>query len=211
MIRANFSPQEMLDWARGFVGNVRDPGLASFFLPRLAAGLGFDEAALSRDAAGGKRGATAAATARKTGARRGPAEGTAQHDKEILDFVIRNTDYIPRLAQEGVHEEFTTGRAVAFWEILSRVPEGDLTQLLDEKQKQFYVPRSFLGPWPEETAEDFFVDLLRRVSRTRRKKRKEALLEHLRRADPGDIELKKSILAEIDAIDSLRRRADEQS
>ena len=208
MIRKDFSPQEMLDWARGFVGNLRDPGLSSFFLPRLASGLGFDEGALSRDATGGKRGATAAtAGARKPASRfRG---SKASRDTEILEFVIRNPDYIALLDSLGIRDFLSTERAIKFWEILAARPGDDVIRMLDEKQKSFYIPKFLAGPEQEEKTGEVFFDLSNLLTETRRKNEFQGLQNAMRqaKADGNDEEYKRLFAI----LNSLVRREDEQS
>jgi DNA primase len=208
MIRRDFSPQEMLDWARGFVGNLRDPGLASFFLPRLASGLGFDERAFRRDAGmSGRESRTAGET--KTPARRGPAGAKAQRDSEILEFIIRNPDYIALLADLGVAEVFSAQRAVVFWEILAAARGGEVINALDERQKSFFVSKAMLGALPDEEAEAVFLDLSALCAITRRKREIARLKDALRKARAdGDDAGYQSLTSE---LSSLLGRADEQS
>ncbi|MBF0481661.1 MAG: toprim domain-containing protein, partial [Desulfovibrionaceae bacterium] len=209
MVRDNFSPKEMLDWARGFAGNVRDPGLASFFLPRLASGLGFDAAALSRDASGkrGPVGTAGAADARKT-APRFRGSKTAR-DTEILEFVIRNPDYIALLDSLGIRDFLSTQRATQFWEILAARPGEDVIALLDAKQKSFYVPKFLAGPEQEDKVESVFLDLSNILAETRRKSEFEKMKDALRQAKAGgdDAEYKRLLAI----LNSLVRREDEQS
>ena len=44
-VRASFSPKEVMAWAKDFLAGLRDTDLRAFYLPRLAFGLGIDEAA----------------------------------------------------------------------------------------------------------------------------------------------------------------------
>jgi DNA primase len=213
MLREKFSPQEMLDWARGFLGTLRDPGLASFFAPKVASGLGFDEAALRP--AGSSRAARAAhASAGTTGgatrtARRAPSGARAQRDMEILEFVIRNPEYVPILADMGLGEVFSAQRAVLFWELLASARDEDVMGALDERQKSFYAPRVLLGPLPEDEAEAIFLDVSALCAETRRKRELERVKDAMRQAKAGgDNALLTRLTHE---LSSLLGRADEQS
>lgn len=79
------APRDMLDWTKGFLAQVEQPELLSYYITRLAGGLGLNEAEL-RDSLAERVKAHAAAPAKKPVAR-----GHASRDREIMTFAVKVT------------------------------------------------------------------------------------------------------------------------
>lgn len=163
----DFSPKEMLDWAAGFLRQLENPTLFSFYASRLAGGLGLSEGGL-REMALEKK----ASPSPVSGQQRRPGEVSMgreeRRDREILLFLARFPSAAGRLKEMGVDEIFSTPWARTFWEKICAHGES-LLEHLDEKEKSFWV-RHRLEPDSGETeaAEFAAVCELVRKERTRR-------------------------------------------
>ena len=151
-LSAHQSPKDMLQWATGFMSRLGRLDWRSYYLPKLAAGLGLSEAELRR-ALGGKDGAEAA-----------PAAGRleqckpSQRDKNLLAFAVRFPEYHGQLQELGLGEALATDRGRIFWNKIFGADPHEVLVRLDQGEKQFYVqcqmrtdvtPDDGRGEWDE--------------------------------------------------------------
>lgn len=108
------SPKEVLQWARGFVRQLGDHDLQSYYLPKLPAGLGLSEAQWRQvlPDPGGSGDGEGSGT-------RLEACKPAQLDRDILSFAVRFPEYHAMLAELGLNEALATDRGRAFWKRFS--------------------------------------------------------------------------------------------
>ncbi len=132
-LSAHQSPKDMLQWATGFMTRLGRLDWRSYYLPKLAAGLGLSEAELRR-ALGGKDNAEAV-----------PASGRleqckpSQLDKNLLAFAVRFPEYHGQLQELGLGEALATDRGRIFWNKIFGADPHEVLIRLDQGEKQFYV------------------------------------------------------------------------
>jgi len=132
-VSENMSPKEVLQWAKGFVGQLKTHELQSFYLPKLATGLGLSEAewrqVLHDPAAGASRPAQ----------ERLATSNPARRDRNLLAFAVRFPEYHQELRQLGLERALTTERGRKFWNTIFGADPHEVLIRLDQGEKQFYV------------------------------------------------------------------------
>ncbi|UTF50419.1 DNA primase [Desulfomicrobium sp. ZS1] len=132
-LSANQSPKDVLNWATGFMSRLKKLDWKSYYLPKLAAGLGLSETELRRTL--GEKGADAIASA--------PARleqcKPSQLDKNLLAFAVRFPEYHGQLHELGLGEALATERGRIFWSKIFGVSPHEVLSRMDQGEKQFYV------------------------------------------------------------------------
>jgi DNA primase len=132
------SPKEVLQWARGFVKQLVDHDLQSYYLPKLPAGLGLSEAewrqVLPDPGAAAEKGTPGAQTEARLEACK-----PAQRDRDLLAFAVRFPDYHGHLHELGIAEALATDRGRVFWSKIFGADQHEVLSLLDQGERQFYV------------------------------------------------------------------------
>ncbi|ACU90537.1 DNA primase [Desulfomicrobium baculatum] len=132
-LSANQSPKDVLNWATGFMSRLKKLDWKSYYLPKLAAGLGLSETELRRTL--GEKGADATASA--------PARleqcKPSQLDKNLLAFAVRFPEYHGQLHELGLGEALATERGRIFWSKIFGVSPHEVLSRMDQGEKQFYV------------------------------------------------------------------------
>ncbi|WP_243546272.1 DNA primase [Pseudodesulfovibrio tunisiensis] len=142
-LREKFSPREIMDWAKGFLKDLGDSSLRAYYLPRIANGLGLNEAELRQNAGG-------AWSAQTTRAKKKPENNEAaqtrpvgkddKDDKYFISFPIQYPDYIRDLDKKGFERILATNWAKALWEKLkTQQPGADILSRLNDNEKRFYI------------------------------------------------------------------------
>ncbi|GAB1409880.1 DNA primase [Desulfovibrionales bacterium] len=127
------APKDVLAWAIGFVNQLHKLDWRSFYIPKIAAGLGLAEEEL-RQALMNKE-----APAQGKNTVRLAACQPVQRDRELLAFAVRFPEYRDDLAKEGLDRALTTERARIFWQKLVELSPQEILRQLDAGEKQFYV------------------------------------------------------------------------
>jgi DNA primase len=205
-VRDEFSPGELLDWSKKFLGRFDDPSWTAYFLPRLASGLGLAEEELRRSlpgrtrsrgpGVGGTKGRRPAAgnggRAEKgtLGVTPGLIQGPgARRDRELLYFAARHPDYLERMREIGMESVLDTEEARDFFARLCQAGDGEVFNRLNEGQKRFWAQVQMQPLLPDSEREALWTDICDYVERRRDKGRREAILEDLRKAQvAGDNE-----------------------
>ncbi len=139
----DMAPREAVDWVRDFLGQVEMPELTARFASVLSTGLGLAENELRERIMESR--AARVLTPQK-GA--GPAERTQRPripvrtdpgDREIMTFAVRYPAALPRLRELGAHFVLRAAWARNLWKKLEDNPEGDVVQLLDPREKTFWI------------------------------------------------------------------------
>lgn len=216
-IRATGSAREVMEWARGFLGALREKDWLAWYLPRLAEGLGLDEAGLRRgtmavvkgpERDSGRAQADGRGTAKRSPALRGEAdEGTA--DRQLLSFVVLHPECWKEFLENDYDLALESEWGRKFWDKISECGENGLSavfHLLDEEEKLFVAKISelpqhqgegYLEAWREMTR-----GLRNIICQRRRGHLQEALREAQRRGD-RDEELRLA-QALFDAVNDMR-------
>lgn len=193
-LSAHQSPKDMLQWATGFMTRLGRLDWRSYYLPKLAAGLGLSEAELRR-ALGGKDNAEAV-----------PASGRleqckpSQRDKNLLAFAVRFPEYHGQLQALGLGEALATDRGRIFWDKIFGADPHEVLIRLDQGEKQFYVQcqmRTDVTPDDGRSEWDEVQEFLRQTGQRRELDSLSAGLRKARR--DGDFQEELRLLALIQA------------
>lgn len=190
-VRSSRSPKDMLDWAKSFVAKLNGPEYLAYFVPRIAGGLGLNEADLRRALEFNQ--GPARGQARQTPQRPGNAQRLdADHSKEkaVVDFSIRHPECMDILEQHLVLEVFASEWFTAFWGILRR--EG--VQELSEQDRIWYYQVLDRREQMRENRDAELDGLLRYLEEARTKADAKDLLDALRKGDTA-----------VDEMELLRR------
>lgn len=142
-LQTQFSPREIMDWARNFLSELSDASLQAYYLPRLAQGLGLAETELRMTAGASMRSIrphqTGTASPQPSGGMVNPVGKDDKDDKYFLKFPIQYPEYIPSLADKGFESVLRTQWAQTLWrKLYESQPRADLTRLNDD-EKCFYI------------------------------------------------------------------------
>ena len=132
-LSANHSPRDVLNWAVGFMTRLGKLDWKSFYLPKLAAGLGLSETELRRTLEEKAPGAVSSAPARLEQCK------PSQLDRNLLAFAVRFPEYHGQLHELGLGEALATERGKIFWNKIFGVSPHEVLSRMDQGEKQFYV------------------------------------------------------------------------
>ncbi|KAB1443781.1 DNA primase [Pseudodesulfovibrio senegalensis] len=141
-LQSQFSPREIMDWARNFLSELSDDSLRAYYLPRLAQGLGLAETEMRMTAGAPSR--TPQTHQPKVDARsiqpgQMPLGKEDKDDRYFLKFPIQYPEYIPSLAQQGFEHVLSTDWARALWsKLYEDQPRVNMTRL-NENEKGFFI------------------------------------------------------------------------
>lgn len=161
-VRTQFAPREVVAWAQGFLSHLSDPALRSYYLPRLADGLGLSEGDLRRYGGQGRAGERQGAgqmagysNSHPNNLANNQANGQAgnkaaqgamlpvgrddQNDKAFLTFPVLYPEYVAHLQKNGFGELLLTDWANAFWRKFVEAGGHDVLSRLDDAEKVFYA------------------------------------------------------------------------
>ncbi len=134
-LSAHQAPKDVLLWATGFMSRLKKLDWQSFYLPKLAAGLGLSEIELRRTL-GDKdkdKGTAVAGPARLEQCK------PSQRDKNLLAFAVRFPEYHGQLQELGMGAALATERGRIFWGKIFGANPHEVLSHLDQGEKQFYV------------------------------------------------------------------------
>lgn len=196
-VRATFSPREIMTWAKDFLAGLRDTDLRAFYLPRLAFGLGLDEAAFrgaaskaadqqrasgSPGASGAPEGGYGQKAGRGAPMQPKPTNGEglfSPRDAKFLEFVVRYGGTVPELDALGLAQTLNTEAAGRFWAKLVAGQGRDIFHELDEAEKIFWVGVLSKDPPADDVAaqqwEDYRQELLSMPKKYKQAELKEAM------------------------------------
>ena len=139
----DMAPREAVDWARDFLRQVEMPELVSRFASTLSTGLGLAESEL-RERVMESRAArnlapqSAAGSAGETRRPQAPVR-TNPRDREIMTFAVRYPAALSRLREVGAHFVLKAAGARNLWKKLEENPGDEVIQLLDPREKNFWI------------------------------------------------------------------------
>ena len=192
-LAAGFSPKDIMDWTRGFLQQVETPELFSFYVSRVAKGLGLNEAEL-RDQLAQKIPAAAIKAPGPRAAQAPPVPRMGldeRRDQQIILFLVRYPEHAARLREMGADEVISTPRARAFWTKICEHGEAAV-EYLDEREKAFWVQHRLVDapPEAEEAQLQAVCDMVRKVrARQQGKSYKAALIQSAGNGGQADVEL----------------------
>ena len=139
----DMAPREAVDWARDFLRQVEMPELVSRFASTLSTGLGLAESEL-RERVMESRAArnlapqSAAGSGGETRRPQAPVR-TNPRDREIMTFAVRYPAALSRLREVGAHFVLKAAWARNLWKKLEENPGDEVIQLLDPREKNFWI------------------------------------------------------------------------
>ncbi|WP_051693936.1 DNA primase [Desulfohalovibrio reitneri] len=197
-MRSTGSAKEVMEWAKRFLGGLKEQDWLAWYLPRLAEGLDLDEAVLRRSTmkvvhpAEGRR--------EKQGGPAKPAgklekEG-APGDRHLLAQLLLHPERWREFAKRDYDAVFTTEWARRFWEKVVSSGAEDVDgcfHLLDEAEKRFVgVVKNELPSLGDEEREERWNDcgsgLERRLHNQHMQQINTALREAAQRGDQEEVE-----------------------
>jgi len=214
-LREQYAPRDIMAWAKSFLSELSDASLRAFYLPRIASGLGLSEADFRRDAgvATQQQRNPRHQPRQKKRVEQQPGQGVGKDfadDRYFLRFSIQYPDYVPELVKRGMTQVLRTPWAQALWKKLETTQQGQITSLLSEQEKGFYIQcreefhenvlsgRDLLEEWNH---------ICHTIALEQQKMDKRQLTEAIRQAQQsGDTERALQLLA----LKESRRRDDEQ-
>lgn len=175
MIRFNYSPQNMANWAREFLLQFQDFALQGYYLPRLAEGLQISEPELRKSLQG-------KSSPVRAGLKKEPDQqnrATAQRDRELLQFAVCYPDYLQELQSLELEQCLQTQRALDFWYKLLQYGHNQVFPELDQAERRFFSRCVTLqakgAEAPPEIWQDIRAFLLRKKRRQKQKQVQQAL------------------------------------
>ncbi|MFV0422120.1 DNA primase [Oleidesulfovibrio sp.] len=175
-LQTTFSPREILDWTTAFLNQLERPELASFYVSRLAGGLGLQEAELRAGLkmAGGK----AAPQARSSAAGRVGKE--RKLERHLMEFAVRFPRHLTDLQARGAEEVLVSRWAKDMWDKLLEFGEGDAPNHFSEEQKSFWIRCRVADPIPAENERQELEDLYSKLAELNQKEQSRMMLAALR-------------------------------
>jgi DNA primase len=191
MITQTRSPKEILQWAKEFVRQLKTHDLHSFYLPKLAAGLGLSEAEWRQvlpDSVAGQ--------AQRTGKSGLEACKPSQRDKNLLAFAVRFPEYHGQLRDLGLEGALATERGRIFWSKICGADPHTILAGLDQGEKQFYVECQMRLDVTFDDGRDEWDEVRDFLRQTDQRRELESLGESLRKArQEGDFQEELRLLA----------------
>ena len=185
------SPKEVLQWARGFVKQLGDHDLQSYYLPKLPAGLGLSEAQWRQVLP--DPGRTSDATASGT---RLETCKPAQLDRDLLAFAVRFPEYHGELHELGLGTALATDRGRIFWKKIFGANPHEVLSTLDQGEKQFYVQCQMRSDVTVDDGRGEWDEIREFLQQTGRRRELDSLNAGLRKARlSGDFQEELRLLA----------------
>lgn len=189
-VAANHAPKDVLLWATGFIGRLKKLDWRSFYVPKLAAGLGLSETEL-RAALAEREG-----NVRETKPRSLESCKPSRRDRELLAFAVRFPEYHQELHALGLARALATERGKIFWNKLFGADPHTILAHLDQGEKQFYVQCQMRSDVTADAGREEWDEVRDFLCQTGHRRELESLNESLRRARlEGDFQEELRLLA----------------
>lgn len=193
-IADTLSPKDMLHWAKGFATQLHTHDLQSYYLPKLAAGLGLSESQWRQVLQSPDRDQTLLSAKKLT-------EGKpSQRDRNLLAFAVRFPEYHEQLQELGFANVLATKRGQVFWsKIFGADPRATLS-VLDQGEKQFYVQCQMRPDITDADGQKEWAEIVQFLKQAIQHRELDSLNECLRRARrKGDFQEELRLLGLIQA------------
>ncbi|MFW5992725.1 MAG: DNA primase [Desulfohalobiaceae bacterium] len=194
MIRLDYCPQRITNWARDFLLQLGDQALQAFYLPRLAEGLDLSEALLRQSL---QNKAPAQSKAWEQQAQGLQHKTGAQRDRELLQFAICYPQYLQELQELGLEECLQTQRANDFWQKLVQYGHDRVYPYLDQLEGNFFARCLSAQDKGDVPQPEMWQDIRGLLLRNKRRQRQQRLRLALREAqEEGDTARTSELLTE---------------
>jgi DNA primase len=161
MVSSEFSPKEVLDWVKSFMGHLAQPGLGAHYIPRLAHGLKMSETELRRVISG--------EAVHAVGNREEAGSGSmtmSARERGLLYFVIHYPGHFSLLEEKGAQKMLVAHCARALWEKAYRADKEDVWPLLTAEEKRFWVECLDQKPRHDKPEQEELADILQLLDNT---------------------------------------------
>lgn len=182
-VRERSSPREMLDWATRFLSNLDRPDLASYFLPRLAGGLGLDETELRRAKTRESTYETSPGGDEPPPSR--PQAG-ATRDRDLLRFVVWYPHHLGLLEERGARDLLATDWALSFWDKVCGVTPEEAWPNMTDDEKRFWVQCCDQRSLSEAEEAEELAAICELLETARAREEGRTLIQALRQAGQGN-------------------------
>ncbi len=191
-VRESGSAREIVEWAKAFTKDLQDPGLLSYFLPKLSKGLELDEAELRNTVlpASATAGGGAPAAERERFGRPGRVarpmrperpDVRQKQERDLLRFGIRCPQHVPRLRAEGAARLLVTPWCKALWMAMNENQGGELLPFLGEEEKRFYIQCRLRTDSQEQEEQRELEEICSFLARLRKQEEQGSVVAALRR------------------------------
>ncbi|NCD24563.1 MAG: DNA primase [Deltaproteobacteria bacterium] len=174
-VAADHAPKDVLQWATGFIGRLKKLDWRSFYVPKLAAGLGLSEAELRVTLAERQGTAPVAKGARLESCK------PSQRDRELLAFAVRFPEYHEELQALDLPRALSTDRGKIFWDKLFGSDPNTVLGRLDQGEKRFYV-QCRMRSEAADLGRDEWAEVQSFLLQTQQRRELDSLTDGLRRA-----------------------------
>jgi DNA primase len=175
-LRDSYSPREILDWTAAFLRQLDRPDLASFYVTRLAGGLGLQEADLRASLsspAGRNRQQRAAGNRVQTGKEK-------KLEMHLMEFLVRFPHHISNLQARGAEEVLVSRWARDMWDKLLAFGADEAPNHFSEEQKALWIRCRVASPIPAENERQELEDLYSKLAELNQKEQSRMMLAALR-------------------------------
>lgn len=189
VLSASFSPREIVDWAGNFLRQLESPELISFYVSRLAGGLGLNESELREhlhedgrgQSAASQHASTLAARSGMGSARQGAKALSLEQrfERQLMAFIIRYPQYVPDLTAHGAEAVLVSQWAQNMWNIVAEHGEN-AADYFSEQQKALWIRCRVAEPVPQEHQAQELYDLCARLDEQAQKEQSNLMLAALR-------------------------------
>jgi DNA primase len=190
----HLAPKDMLRWAKNFAAQLQAHDLQSYYLPKLATGLGLSESQwrqMLQNSEAKQDGFTA-----KTLTQGKPS----QRDRHLLAFAVRFPEYHDQMRELGFADVLSTQRGQIFWEKIFGADPQTILSGLDQGEKQFYVQCQMRPDITDIDAQKEWEEITLFLEQSIQHRELESLNEGLRRArSQGDFQEELRLLGLIQA------------
>ncbi|SDO01148.1 DNA primase [Desulfonauticus submarinus] len=182
MVRKNKSPKEQILWVENFLDKISDFKLKSFYLPKIAYGLGLSESELRQ----GLKNVSQTQTIRDS--------VFSNWDKDVLCIAIFSPQDAKILDQEGIKHFLHTRQAQELWDKLIR--EEDVNFFTEEERSFFIQVKLYKEKQFQINRESILQEVKQRLETKKKCLNRQNLLLALKKAqNRGDQQEVKRILS----------------
>ncbi|WP_291327813.1 DNA primase [Desulfovibrio sp. UCD-KL4C] len=181
-LKEGYSPREIMDWSQGFLKKMSNAAIRTFYLPKVASGLGVSEAEL-RSTFSGVLGQSSPPVVRKR-MQRAPVSvgGQEKDDKYFLRYAVQHPEHIVELSERGIMQVLTSQWGTKLWSKFMAHSGKDIMPYLDDSEKAFWAGCRMEDPFSGEDLEEEWRHVCKVIARRRYDLGRKQLTDALRRA-----------------------------
>ncbi|SIN75842.1 DNA primase [Halodesulfovibrio marinisediminis DSM 17456] len=195
-----YAPRDVMDWTTRFLSSMEKPELCSFYVSRIASGLGLDETELRQLVAPKRNVQTRSGTSfpqrgarnKSDGWKRNQdAQGTAPRpvlaaslEERVLQFIVRYPHHVFSLEQYGGMELLQSAWAESLWNKISAYG-NDAAEYLEGKEKVFWIKHRVVDTVAMQKEQEELNDVCMFLERTRRQQQGQSLVAAMRHITEG--------------------------